>query len=170
MKQTVILYASVHHGNTRKVAEHLARQEGVTAVDLLHDLLPDLGSYDLVGFASGIYFQAMHQRVRQALDQAVFRPGQAVFFLYTCGAPLGDGAKGLKKILAQKGVPWAGVRHLRPLRQAGGHRQGPSQRPGPGPGSRLSPAAAGGVRARWGKPDLSLGGDRSGFFVFFPVF
>ena len=107
MKQTVILYASVHHGNTRKVAEHLARQEGVTAVDLLHDPLPDLGSYDLVGFASGIYFQAMHQRVRQALDRAVFRPGQAVFFLYTCGAPLGDGAKGLKKILAQKGVPWA---------------------------------------------------------------
>ena len=109
MKQTVILYASVHHGNTRKVAEHLARQEGVTAVDLLHDPLPDLGSYDLVGFASGIYFQAMHQRVRQALDRAVFRPGQAVFFLYTCGAPLGDGAKGLKKILAQKGGPWAGT-------------------------------------------------------------
>ncbi len=27
----------------------------------------------------------------------------------TCGAPLGDGAKGLKKILAQKGVPWAGT-------------------------------------------------------------
>ena len=109
MKQTVILYASVHHGNTRKVTEHLARQEGVTAVDLLHDPLPDLGSYDLVGFASGIYFQAMHQRMRQALDQAVFRPGQAVFFLYTCGAPLGDGAKGLKKILAQKGIPWAGT-------------------------------------------------------------
>ena len=109
MKQTVILYASVHHGNTRKVAEHLARQEGVTAVDLLHDPLSDLGSYDLVGFASGIYFQAMHQRMRQALDQAVFRPGQAVFFLYTCGAPLGDGAKGLKKILAQKGIPWAGT-------------------------------------------------------------
>ena len=109
MKQTVILYASVHHGNTRKVTEHLARQEGVTAVDLLHDPLPDLGSYDLVGFASGIYFQAMHQRVRQALDRAAFRPGQAVFFLYTCGAPLGDGAKGLKKILAQKGVPWAGT-------------------------------------------------------------
>ena len=109
MKQTVILYASVHHGNTRKVAEHLARQEGVTAVDLLHDPLPDLGSYDLVGFASGIYFQAMHQRMRQALDPAVCRPGQAVFFLYTCGAPLGDGAKGLKKILAQKGIPWAGT-------------------------------------------------------------
>ncbi len=109
MKKVLILYVSVHHGNTRRVVEHLAEQEGVTAVDLLGKPLPELTGYDLVGFASGVYFQKLHQRVRKGVEEAVFGPGQQVFFLCTCGVPFGDCAKGLKQVLAEKGVPWAGT-------------------------------------------------------------
>lgn len=109
MKKVLILYVSVHHGNTRQVVEHLAEQEGVTAVDLLGKPLPDLTGYELIGFASGVYFQKLHQRLRKAVGEAAFGPGQQVFFLYTCGVPFGDCAKDLKGVLAEKGVPWAGT-------------------------------------------------------------
>ena len=54
MKRTLILYASTHHGNTRRLAEAMAEATGAELCDLLHDPLPDLSGYDLIGMASGI--------------------------------------------------------------------------------------------------------------------
>ena len=56
MKRTLILYASTHHGNTRRLAEAMAEAAGAELCDLLHDPLPDLSGYDLIGLASGIYY------------------------------------------------------------------------------------------------------------------
>jgi flavodoxin len=53
--QTAIIYASVHHGNTRRIAEAIAGVLRATLVPVEQatalDPLPDL-----VGFGSGIYF------------------------------------------------------------------------------------------------------------------
>ena len=49
MKRTLILYASTHHGNTRRLAEAMAEAAGAELCDLLHDPLPDLSGYDLIG-------------------------------------------------------------------------------------------------------------------------
>ena len=48
MKRTLILYASTHHGNTRRLAETMAEAAGAELCDLLHDPLPDLSGYDLI--------------------------------------------------------------------------------------------------------------------------
>ena len=64
MKRTLILYASTHHGNTRRLAETMAEAAGAEFCDLLHDPLPDLSGYDLIGMASGIYYGKLHPGFR----------------------------------------------------------------------------------------------------------
>ena len=45
--KTAIIYASVHHGNTKKIIDEIARTSEV----------------DLIGFASGVYYGKFHQSV-----------------------------------------------------------------------------------------------------------
>ena len=69
MKRTLILYASTHHGNTRRLAEAMAEAAGAELCDLLHDPLPDLSGYDLIGMASRIYYGKLHPRIPELLRQ-----------------------------------------------------------------------------------------------------
>ena len=62
--KTAIVYASVHHGNTKKLVEAIAAQaEGVTLIDAAKTKEIDLKDYDVIGFASGIYHSKFHQSV-----------------------------------------------------------------------------------------------------------
>ena len=63
--KTLIVYTSVHHQNTEKVAK-------VMAEELEADLTPTgnakpetLAAYDLIGFGSGIYFGKHHKTLLQ---------------------------------------------------------------------------------------------------------
>ena len=82
MKQTLILYASTHHGNTRRLAEAMAEAAGAELCDLLHDPLPDLSGYDLIGMASGIYYGKLHPRIPELLRQLEPRPGLRALLAY----------------------------------------------------------------------------------------
>ena len=107
--KALIVYASPHHGNTRKVAEAMARPLQADLVDVTKEPLPEFSAYDFVGFASGIYFQKFHKRVEECLKAAAFSKEQRVFLVATCGVPLGNYTRKLEKKLEQKGVPVAGV-------------------------------------------------------------
>ena len=61
--KTVIVYASVHHGNTKKIVDEIAREYEVELVDATQVKEKDLSGYDLIGFASGIYYGKFHQAV-----------------------------------------------------------------------------------------------------------
>jgi flavodoxin len=58
--QTAIIYASIHHGNTRRLAEALAQplDAALLTVDEAKEL--DGSALDLIGFGSGIYFGRHH--------------------------------------------------------------------------------------------------------------
>jgi flavodoxin len=58
-----IIYASVHHGNTKKVVEAIAKECNVELIDATQVREKDLRGYDSVGFASGIYYSKFHQSV-----------------------------------------------------------------------------------------------------------
>jgi flavodoxin len=58
-----IIYASVHHGNTKKVVEAIAKECNVELIDATQVREKDLRGYDAVGFASGIYYSKFHQSV-----------------------------------------------------------------------------------------------------------
>jgi flavodoxin len=51
----IIICASTHHGNTRKVADAIAKEYNLEVVDATQVHEKDLSEYDLIGFASGIY-------------------------------------------------------------------------------------------------------------------
>ena len=61
--KTAIVYASVHHGNTKKIVEEIAKDQNVDLVDATQVKEKDLSEYDAIGFASGIYYGKFHQTV-----------------------------------------------------------------------------------------------------------
>lgn len=83
--KTAVVYYSRHHGNTKKLLDAIARQFDLTLIDAAEASAAELEGYDLIGFASGIYYSKFHNRVLQ-LAQRSLPQGQRVFFLYTYGA------------------------------------------------------------------------------------
>jgi flavodoxin len=79
--RTLIVYVSVHHGNTKKVAEAMAN---ILNADLLQVKQADadvLEQYDLVGFGSGIYFGRHHGSLLDLVDRLpIFRNRKALIF------------------------------------------------------------------------------------------
>ncbi|MCR4817552.1 MAG: flavodoxin family protein [Fretibacterium sp.] len=102
--KTAILYASVHHGNTKKVAEAMAETLDADLFDLTKQENADISGYDLIGFASGIYYSNMHKAVRKFAESATFRPDQKVFLVCTCGMDSRDFTKKVRKTLEDKQV------------------------------------------------------------------
>lgn len=51
--KAAIIYASVHHENTKKVVEAIAGENVVDLIDATKEKERDLSGYDLIGFASG---------------------------------------------------------------------------------------------------------------------
>ena len=58
-----IVYASVHHGNTEKLVKSIAEECQVDLIDAVKQPNADMNSYDMIGFASGIYFSKFHQSI-----------------------------------------------------------------------------------------------------------
>ena len=83
MEKAVIIYASTHHGSTRKLVEAIANQYGIDQIDATKQQYADLSQYDLIGFASGIDFGKFYDCVEQFLENKLPEKKQ-VFFLYTC--------------------------------------------------------------------------------------
>ena len=83
--KAAIVYYSKHHGNTRKLIDAIAAEHDVTAIDATEVKTADLSGYDMVGFASGIYYSKFHKSVLEFAEQNL-PDGKPVFFLYTYGA------------------------------------------------------------------------------------
>ena len=61
--KTAIVYHSSHHGNTKKLVDAIAQDHDVDLIDASAQKHADLGQYDLIGFASGIYGGSFHPDV-----------------------------------------------------------------------------------------------------------
>ena len=83
MKKTVIIYASTHHGNTRKLIEAISEKYQIDIIDAIEQKFANLSEYDLIGFASGINFGKFYDAVEQFLKDNL-PENKAVFFMYTC--------------------------------------------------------------------------------------
>jgi len=58
---TAIVYVSVHHGNTRRVAEAMAQTLDAALLTVEEAITLDGQALDLIGFGSGIYFGRHHR-------------------------------------------------------------------------------------------------------------
>ena len=68
-----IVYASVHHGNTEKLVKGIAEECQVNLIDAVKQPNADLNSYDMIGFASGIYFSKFHQSILELAEESTGR-------------------------------------------------------------------------------------------------
>ena len=97
--RTAIVYYSAHHGNTRKLAEAVAQGREGTLMDALAVKSAGLSGYDLIGFASGIYFGKFHQSVVEFAKNNLPRD-KKVFFLATYGGS--NGTKAIEEAVREK--------------------------------------------------------------------
>ena len=108
MVRSVILCVSLHHGNTRKVAEAISR---VLNAEILRPEDADpkelVESYELMGFGSGIYYGKPHRSLLEFAERLPKKVGAAAFVFSTSGIPripiFHDYHKPLVKILREKG-------------------------------------------------------------------
>lgn len=82
MSKTAIVYASTHHGNTKKVVDAIAREFEVDLIDATVTTEKDLSEYELIGFASGIYAAQFHQQIK-SFAQANLPQNKKIFFIMT---------------------------------------------------------------------------------------
>ena len=101
--KTLIVYHSEHHGNTKKLLDVIAEQEGVTLVEAGDTSKVDVSSYDLVGLASGIYYQKFHKDVLNWAEQNLPQ-GKRVFFRCTYGVKRNGYLDAIKQIAVSKGA------------------------------------------------------------------
>jgi flavodoxin len=89
IKRTIaVVYASIHHGNTQKLAELLSTElsADLFSVDQIRTDSVNLDRYDLVGFGSGIYFGRHHASLLRLIESCSQSP-RRVFIFSTAGLP-----------------------------------------------------------------------------------
>ena len=94
-----IVYASVHHGNTEKIVKRIAEECQVELIDVVKQSDADLSSYDMIGFASGIYFSKYHQSILKFAEKNL-PDDKKVFLICTYGGS--ENYKSLEQILDKK--------------------------------------------------------------------
>ena len=99
--KTAVVYCSCHHGNTKKVLDAIAQNTDMTLIDAAKTESAPLDGYDLIGFASGIYYSKFHKSVLRFAEEHL-PEGKKVFFLYTCGAERKGYTEAIRKIAAAR--------------------------------------------------------------------
>jgi flavodoxin len=99
--KTAIIYKSIHHGNTKKIAEVMADTLEADLFDLKDVNQSIIGEYDLIGFGSGKYFLRPHKKLRKFVEGLNDVEGKKAFVFSTSGdgKPMGW----LEKRLSSKG-------------------------------------------------------------------
>ncbi|MDD5455458.1 MAG: flavodoxin family protein [Candidatus Margulisbacteria bacterium] len=104
----LIIYKSVHHKNTEKLAQVLAEQLKADLKQPQEVKAEQLSSYDIIGFGSGVFFSQLHQDLLKLvkylpeLNKKVFifsTRGTVVDFFYHSS---------LKSLLRNKGAELVG--------------------------------------------------------------
>lgn len=106
--KTVIIFASQHHGNTKKLVDAIEATKNVTLIDATQTQAADLSEYDLIGFASGISFAKYYPSVL-AFAAKNLPNGKNVFFLHTAGDPRENQNASMKAIADAKNCPCLGT-------------------------------------------------------------
>lgn len=94
-----IVYASVHHGNTEKLVKRIAEECRVDLIDAIKQMNVDLNDYDMIGFASGIYYSKFHQSILKFSEENL-SADKKVFLICTYGGSANF--KSIEQILNKK--------------------------------------------------------------------
>ncbi len=99
--KSIIIYASTHHGNTKKVVDAIANEFDVEIIDATRVREKDLKSYDLIGFASGIFFTKFSEQVLN-FARVNLPVNKDVFFIATAGNPMNGNFNSIAEVAKDK--------------------------------------------------------------------
>ena len=82
--KVAIAYYSQHHGNTKKLLNAIAEKHEVTLIDVTKKQEYDLRDFDVIGFASGVYYGKLAKQL-VSFAQINLSDGKDIFTIYTFG-------------------------------------------------------------------------------------
>lgn len=101
--KTLIIYASIHNGNTEKVARIMADALDAKLAKPNEIKIDELSEYDLIGFGSGIYFGKHHKSLLDIVSKLQPQNNKKAFIFSTRGLfPVSICHKILKRQLLRK--------------------------------------------------------------------
>ncbi len=105
--KTIIIYASVHHKNTEKIAIEMAENLEADIISFEKFNLHDLNNYSLIGFGSGVYFGKFHRGLINLVKKISKQDNKKAFIFTTAGMKknflLNHSHSHIKKLLRNKG-------------------------------------------------------------------
>lgn len=105
--KSIIIYASIHHKNTEKIAEAISDKLDARMVKFYKAEIEDILNHDLIGFGSGIYFGSFHSNIITLIKSFPKVKNKKVFIFSTSGVSslpfLKSRRENVKKILSEKG-------------------------------------------------------------------
>lgn len=105
--KTLIIYVSIHHGNTEKIAKAIASTLEADLAKPTDVGASDVCNYDLIGFGSGIYFGKHHSSLFSLVERLPSQNGRGAFIFSTSGLRkimlIHDFDKPLRNMLIAKG-------------------------------------------------------------------
>ncbi len=107
--ETLIIYNSIHHSNTEKLAKVMAKILKAKLLKPSELEIKNLQKYDLIGFGSGIYFSRHHKSLLKLIHKLPIADKKA-FIFSTAGLPKFKliWHKSLKRKLLKKGFEIVG--------------------------------------------------------------
>lgn len=101
--KALIIYVSIHHGNTKKIAQAMAETLHAELLQPRDVDVTALAGYDLIGFGAGIYFGKHHKSLVQFVDSLPVLNTKAFIFSTRGSSRLGSAHRLLKDKLKSKG-------------------------------------------------------------------
>ncbi len=105
--KALVIYISVHHGNTEKIAKVMANALDADLLQVKQMNASMLEQYDFIGFGSGIYFGKYHKSLLDFADTLPMLRNKKAFIFSTSGLRkircIHDFSKPLKEKLQRKG-------------------------------------------------------------------
>jgi flavodoxin len=83
--KTAIIYISVHHGSTEKIAKEIASVLDAKLLKAEEANPESLSEFDLLGFGSGIYYVKHHKNLLRLIHALPTMEGKKAFIFSTAG-------------------------------------------------------------------------------------
>jgi len=105
--KTLIIYVSVSHANTKRVAKAMAEVLDAPVLEPEEVDIDTLSEYDLIGFGSGIYWGRFYKRLRNFIKELPTFQDKKAYLFGTCGHKEVP-SKPMEKLLLKKGFTIVG--------------------------------------------------------------
>ncbi|HUV53720.1 MAG TPA: flavodoxin family protein [Candidatus Krumholzibacteriaceae bacterium] len=106
--KSLVIYLSVHHNNTEKIARAISRSLSADLLNLDEASIESLENYDKIGFGSGIYLTKHHKKLFEFINALPAQENKKAFVFSTSGTGLKMFNNPLESKLREKGFQVTG--------------------------------------------------------------